>query len=55
MAFYTDVSASRHRGHVGTRKFKIYDRTVVKTSLKIVSLSLTIFFVIMSICSTLES
>ena len=37
------------------REFKIYDATVAKTSLKIASSSLSIFFIIMSICLTFES
>ena len=38
-----------------TREFKIYDATVAKTSLKIASASLSIFFVIVSIYLTFES
>ena len=37
------------------REFKIYDATVGKTSLKIASSSLSIFFVIISVCVTFES
>ena len=37
------------------REFKIYDATVAKTSLKIASSSLSIFYIIMSICLTFES
>ena len=37
------------------REFEIYDATLAKTSLKIVSSSLSIFFIIMSICLTFES
>ena len=37
------------------REFKIYDATVAKTSLKIASSSLSIFFVIISVCVTFES
>ena len=37
------------------REFKIYDVTVTKTSLKIASSSLSIFFVIISVCVTFES
>ena len=36
------------------REFQIYDATVPKTSRKIASSSLSIFFVIMSICLTFE-
>ena len=36
-------------------EFKVLDSTVAKTSLKIASLSLPIFFVIMSVCLTFES
>ena len=39
----------------GIREFKIYDSTVTKTSLKMASSSLTIFSVVMSICSTFKS
>ena len=38
-----------------TREFKIYDATVAKTSLKIASSSLSIFFVIISVCVTFNS
>ena len=44
----------RRRAEV-VREFKIYDATVAKTSLKIASLSLSIFFINMSICLTFES
>ena len=37
------------------REFKIYDATVAKTSLKIVSSSFSIYFAIMSVCLTFES
>ena len=37
------------------RELKIYDATVAKTSLKSASSSLSIFFVIISICATFES
>ena len=37
------------------REFKIYDATLVKTSLKIASSSLSIFFVIISVCVTFET
>ena len=37
------------------REFKIYDATVAKTSLKIASSSLSVFFVIISVCVTFES
>ena len=37
------------------REFKLYDATVAKTSLKIASSSLSIFFVIISVCVTFES
>ena len=37
------------------REFKIYDATVAKTSLKIASSSLSIFFVIISVCLTFGS
>ena len=37
------------------REFKIYDATVAKTSLKIASSGLSIFFVIISVCVTFES
>ena len=37
------------------REFKIYDATATKTSLKIASSSLSIFFVIISVCVTFES
>ena len=36
-------------------EFKIYDATVAKTSLRIASSSLSIFFVIISVCVTFES
>ena len=36
-------------------EFKVLDATVAKTSLKIASSSLPIFFVIMSVCLTFES
>ena len=34
------------------RKFKVYDATVTKTSLKIASSTLSVFFVIISVCVT---
>ena len=37
------------------REFKIYDATVGRTSLIIASSSLSIFFVIFSVCITFES
>ena len=37
------------------RKFKIYDAMVGRTSLIIASSSLSIFFVIISVCVTFES
>ena len=37
------------------REFEIYDATLAKTSLKIVSSSLSIFFIIMAICLTFQS
>ena len=37
------------------REFKIYDAMVAKTSLKIASSSLSIFFAIISVCVTFES
>ena len=46
-------SPRRHR--YGNREFKVYDATVTKTSLKIASSSLWIFFVIASVCLTVES
>ena len=36
------------------RELKIYDATVAKTSLKIASSSLSIFFVIISVCLTFK-
>ena len=37
------------------REFKIYDATVTKTSLKIASSSLLIFFAIVSVCVILKA
>ena len=39
----------------GFWEFKIYEAAVAKTSLKIASSSLSIFFVIISVCVTFES
>ena len=43
------------RRPLNNREFKIYDATIAKTSLKIASSSLSIFFVIVSVCVTFES
>ena len=47
--------SSRVTGEQDIREFKIYDATVAKTSLGLSSSSLSIFFVIMSVCLTFES
>ena len=41
--------------HLNLMEFKVLDVTAAKTSLKIASLSLSIFFFIMSVCLTFES
>ena len=40
---------------IAIREFKIYNATVAKTSLKMASSSLSIFFVIISVCLTFGS